>query len=92
MSSEAKNLKRIHDAIKQHDANCDFPANAVLLNPFEADRLGWDEILGVPIVGDPKIPTGRIHVMCDAQNDGAQTEEIAENIEVVTPNRELMPV
>jgi hypothetical protein len=30
--------------------------------------------------------------MCDAQNDGAQTEEIAKDIEVVTPNRELMPV
>ena len=40
MSSEAKNLEAIVRAIEQHDRNCEYPAVAVNMNPFEIERLG----------------------------------------------------
>lgn len=65
MNSEAKNLEVIARAIKAHDDSCDSPAIAVLMNPFEVERLDWDEIAGVPIQSDSKIQTGRFKIICD---------------------------
>jgi hypothetical protein len=28
------------------------------MNPFEVERLGWEEIRGLPVVGDPTEPGG----------------------------------
>ena len=52
-SAEAKNLEAIAKAIDQHNANCPFPAAEVRMNPFEVERLGWEEIRGLPIVARP---------------------------------------
>lgn len=59
------NIEAISNGIKAHNQQCDFPATEVQLNPFEQERLGWDEILGVPIIGNPDIQTGRFLVICD---------------------------
>ena len=48
-SAEAKNLEAISKAIDHHNATCPFPAVAIEMNPFEIDRLGWDEIRGLPV-------------------------------------------
>ena len=48
MSTEAKNLEVISKAIDQHNQNCEWPAVAVEMNPFEVERLGWDSIRGLP--------------------------------------------
>ena len=53
-SSEAKNLEAISRAIDQHDRNCEYPAVAVAMNPYEIERLGWDSIRGLPIRSDPE--------------------------------------
>ena len=37
MSAEAKNLEAIVKAIEQHDRNCEYPALAVAMNPFEVE-------------------------------------------------------
>ena len=62
MAAEAKNLEAISQAIDQHNAGCPFPAAEVRMNPFEVERLGWDEIRGLPIVPDPDIGTGRFRL------------------------------
>ena len=54
MSAEAKNLEAIVKAIEQHDRNCEYPALAVAMNPFEVERLGWDTIKGLPIRAGPQ--------------------------------------
>lgn len=93
-SSEVLNIEAISKAIDYHNRNCEFPATAVLLNPFEVERLDWEEIKGVPIVGEPKVPTGRIHVLCEGQTNNSNVEEqIEEPLEVVSPDydRELVP-
>jgi len=84
-SPEAKNLEVIVKAIEQHDRNCEYPALAVAMNPFEVERLGWDTIRGLPIHPDERIATGRFEVVCGGDHQGETEEEV---VEVVIP-REL---
>ena len=84
-SAQARNLEAIARAIDQHNANCPFPASEVRMNPFEVERLGWEEIRGLPIVADPALGTGRFRIVCSQEGDGAELEEteaIAEPIEL----------
>jgi hypothetical protein len=79
-SSEAKNLEVISKAIDQHNATCEWPAVAVLMNPFEVDRLGWDSIRGLPIRADSSIGTGSFRIQCAKDEGLPQEEEIVEAV------------
>jgi len=84
-SAEAKNLEAISKAIDQHNANCPFPAAEVRMNPFEIERLGWDQIRGLPLVPDPELGTGRFRIICsrDLEDDGLEEiEAVGEPLEV----------
>jgi hypothetical protein len=74
-SAESKNLEAISKAIDQHNANCPFPASEVRMNPYEVERLGWEEIRGLPVVPDPALGTGRFRIVCSREGDGAELEE-----------------
>ncbi len=69
MSAAALNLGAIHSAIVKHNGNCGFPIQAVLMNPFEVDRLGWEDFEGIPIRGDSSLPTGRFKLLCEGAHD-----------------------
>jgi hypothetical protein len=87
-SAESKNLEAIAKAIDQHNSNCPFPAAEVRMNPFEVERLGWDEIRGLPIVPDPQIGTGRFRIVCSRDLDGEGLEEaeaVGQELEIVAP-------
>jgi hypothetical protein len=75
-SAESKNLEAISKAIDQHNSNCPFPAAEVRMNPYEAERLGWDEIRGLPVVADPALGTGRFRIVCSREGEGTELEEI----------------
>ena len=75
-SPEAKNLEAISQAIDQHNANCPFPAAEVRMNPFEIERLGWDQIRGLPLLPDPELGTGRFRIVCSRDLDGESLEEV----------------
>lgn len=88
-SPEAKNLEAISKAIDQHNRNCPFPAAEVRMNPFELERLGWDEIRGLPLVPDAEIGTGRFRIVCSRELGGEELEEteaIGRPLETVTPS------
>ena len=87
-SSEAKNLEMISKAIDQHNATCEWPAVAVLMNPFEVERLGWDSIRGLPIHPDGAIGTGRFRILCEREGSGLEQEE--EAVEAVASEREVV--
>ena len=74
--AEAKNLQAISRAIDQHNANCPFPAAEVRMSPHEVERLGWEEIRGLPIVADPSLGTGRFRIVCSREGDDAELEEV----------------
>ena len=84
-SSEAKNLEAISKAIDHHNVTCEYPAVAVALNPFEAERLGWDSIRGLPIRPDPAVGTGTFRIVC-----GGEELEESETVEAVA--EEAVPV
>ena len=88
MSAEAKNLEAISKAIDQHNANCPFPASEVRMSPFEVERLGWEEIRGLPIVPDESLGTGRFRIVCSQEGEDLEIEEveaISEPVEVEQP-------
>lgn len=82
-SSEAKNLEAISRAIDQHEKTCEYPTLAVLMNPFEVERLGWEDIRGVPIRPEERIATGRFEILCSGDGDGSGIEE-EEAVEAVS--------
>jgi hypothetical protein len=85
MDAEAKNLEAISQAIDKHNSSCPWPASEVRMSPFEVERLGWDEIRGLPIVADPALGTGRFRIVCSREDEGAgleETEAIGEPLEV----------
>jgi hypothetical protein len=91
VSAEGKNLEAISKAIDQHNSNCPWPASEVRMNPFEAERLGWEEIRGLPVVADPAIGTGRFRIVCSREGEGEgleETEAIGTPVEVGAPSEE----
>lgn len=84
-TAPAKNLEAISKAIDQHNRSCPFPASEVRMNPFEVERLGWEEIRGLPVVGDPEIGTGQFRIVCSREGDEGgieETEAVGEPLEV----------
>jgi hypothetical protein len=79
-SSEAKNLEAISRAIDQHNVNCEWPAVAILMNPFEVERLGWDSIRGLPIRPDANLGTGSFRILCQKDEGLEQEEEVVEAV------------
>ena len=58
------------------------------MNPFEVERLGWDQIRGLPVVSDAEIGTGRFRIVCSRDLDGEGLEEVeavGREVETVTP-------
>jgi len=89
-SPEAKNLEAISQAIDQHNSSCPFPAAEVRMNPFEVERLGWDQIRGLPVVPDAELGTGRFRIVCSREMDGGGIEEVeavGSELETATPVR-----
>jgi hypothetical protein len=82
MSATAKNLKAIQAAIVRHNGNCGEPITEIRLNPFEVERLGWDDFRGVPIVADDAIGTGRFHLVCAGQHGDAPAPAVKANEKV----------
>jgi hypothetical protein len=79
-SSEAKNLEAISKAIDQHERACEYPTLAILMNPYELERLGWEEIRGVPVRADEKIGTGRFEILCAGDGEEPGLEETVEAV------------
>ena len=79
-SAEAANLQAISKAIDHHNETCEYPAVAIEMNPFELERLGWDEIRGLPIRPNRELGTGAFRVVCAREEDqpGEVVEAVAE--------------
>jgi hypothetical protein len=91
--AEAKNLEAISKAIDQHNASCPWPASEVRMSPFEVERLGWDEIRGLPVVADPNLGTGRFRIVCSREGEGLEeTEAIGTPLEVGVDQPVVPPV
>ena len=93
-SPEVKNLEAISKAIDHHNTSCDWPAVAIEMNPFEIERLGWDNIRGLPIRPNPEMGTGSFRIVCareEGELPGETVEAVAEQPAPAVPS-ELEPV
>lgn len=98
VDASAKNMQAVCKAKEQHDKSCPYggTANAVHLNWFDIERMGWEEgdvICGLVVSGDEKVATGMMRVTCDAEPDdpgGLQEEADDEIVEAVSADREIL--
>jgi hypothetical protein len=92
MSAEAKNFEAITKAKADHNANCPFPPHTVRMNPFEIERMQWEEgdlIAGLVLEADPKLGTGAFRLVCD----GAEPPELeTQEMEAITAPAEPLEV
>ena len=73
-SFAAKNLGAIKAAVDQHNADCPVPANAILLNPVDHALIDFDELWGLPVLADERVPTKRVRIQCDGSAFGIEDE------------------
>ncbi|HVL95967.1 MAG TPA: hypothetical protein VM266_08910 [Solirubrobacteraceae bacterium] len=98
LEASAKNMQAVCKAKEVHNQTCPYggTANAVHLNWFDLDRMGWEEgdvICGLVVVGDEKVATGMMRVTCDAEPDdpsGLEEEVEDELVDAVAADRELV--
>jgi len=57
-------LLSIRSAIDEHAENCHREAKAILLNPGNFDLIGWDEVLGLPVLPDERVGPMRARILC----------------------------
>ena len=83
-SAEGKNFEAIVKAKGQHNKDCPFPPHTVRMNPFEIERMKWEEgdtIAGLLLEGDGRVGTGSFRLICDGMEppelDVEETEAIA---------------
>ena len=85
-SFNAENLKRIYEAIDDHNARCPDPAVAVSMHPYSREKLGWDDIRGLPIWDDERLQPERFRIECPktlpADDETEVTDAIGEEVSV----------
>ena len=98
IDASAKNMQAVCKAKEHHDKTCPWGGKGthVHLSWFDIERMGWEEgdvICGLVVVGDEKVPTGRMRVTCDAEPDGGRkAEEEVEVVDEAVSDRELVTV
>src|SRR3954471_2569412 len=92
VGAEAKNFEAIVKAKADHNKNCPFPPHTVRMNPFEIERMQWEEgdtIAGVVLEPDAKIGTGAFRLVCD----GMEPPELeTEDFEAITAPAEPLEI
>jgi hypothetical protein len=72
------NLERIVWARADHNSRCPSPPHTVLMNPFDLERLGWDDgeeiVPGLTLRGDPGVQIDRLRFLCDRDSQAPSTE------------------
>jgi hypothetical protein len=81
---ESKNLAAIRAALDSHNSECPVPAKAILLNPVDHELMGWDELWGLPVLPDDRVPTKRVRIDCDGSAFGIE-DEVAETVTQTQP-------
>jgi hypothetical protein len=71
---EIELLGRVRQVLDEHDATCEQTPKAILLNPANHELLGWDEILGLPILPDPRVDPLQAKLVCGNHGWGGMIE------------------
>jgi len=61
------NIKAAWDA---HAGECSSPPKAILFHPGNHALIGWDEVLGLPVLPDERVAPKRFLLVCGAGRGG----------------------
>jgi len=64
---EGQLLCALGTAFDEHDRECLDAVYLVLLNPANLELLRWDEIYGLPVLPDDRVPPLRCRLVCGAR-------------------------
>jgi hypothetical protein len=67
---ETKMLMNIRAALESHAKECPREPKAILLNPGNHALLGWDEVLGLPVLPDERAEPMRARLVCGTGRAG----------------------
>jgi hypothetical protein len=67
---EAEMLMNIRTAIESHAAECAREPKVILLNPANHELLGWDEVLGLPVLPSERADPMRARLVCGSGKAG----------------------
>jgi hypothetical protein len=62
---EFANVQALRLALDHHNRTCPVRARAFLLNPIDFGLLGFDELLGVPVLSDQKVSVKAFRIDCE---------------------------
>lgn len=71
---ETEILEHIQAAWEAHAAECDQPPKAILLNQGNYELIGWDEVLGLPVLPDGRLDPMRFRLLCGVGHGGYSAE------------------
>lgn len=63
-------LENIRAAWEAHAAECEQAPKAILLNPGNHELIGWDEVLGLPVLPDERVEPKRFLLVCGTGGGG----------------------
>lgn len=63
-------LMNIRGAIESHAAECAREPKVILLNPANHELLGWDEVLGLPVLPSERADPMRARLVCGTGQAG----------------------
>jgi hypothetical protein len=66
---EGQLLEAVRTAFAEHDRDCQQHAYLILLNPANYELLGWDEVLGLPVLPDTRVEPMTARIVCCASKD-----------------------
>jgi hypothetical protein len=71
---ELANLAAIRRALDHHNQTCVVPATAILLNPTDHGLLGWNELWGLSVLPDDRVPVKRVRIECGGSAWGIEDQ------------------
>lgn len=61
---EVQMLMNVRAAFDAHAKECPRKPKSILLNPANHELLGWDELLGLPVLPDKRVEAMRARLVC----------------------------
>ena len=67
-------LLKIREELAKHEESCNSPAKAILMNPGNFDLIGWNEVLGLPVLPDERVEPMLARILCGVGTGGVCEE------------------
>jgi hypothetical protein len=70
VETEIEMLDRIREAYEAHAEECERAPKAILFNQGNHCLVGWDEVLGLPVLPDARVAPKRFLLVCGSGKGG----------------------